>query len=528
MNTQENGAKIGTESLPVKISQKFITTTLRQVNYDLETALSEFVDNSIDAGASIIKIDFPKKNDELPIKIIDNGDGMSYEKLKESMVLGSDRQYDDDELGYYGIGLKSAAAYLGIFLKIVTKLEKDNYYSVVEWDIESPENMIFYKKNKDYDFKKGTIIEITKGYRINEYSHTQESHVIKMFSARYFHAISNDEKSHKPKLYVNDILITPIDPMYRHSSNTLILNKDVIIEINEETFKIDITGYQISKHRETPSLYDKHTKSASGFQTSKHGVYLRYNNRFICMGGWLGCVVPHPDYNYIRVEVNIPKSLTQFIGITFNKNSAHNISFDNSDSTVEKHVHLNKIAESIREISSWGRKIQDEFRKSMPLSKIDEDNKEQIEKKLNNKLKNRGFKKTPLDDKKVKDLVPKIKDSDLKKEEPKGTKNRPNELVYDKRLVKLSYYQDDKNNRFWRLEQHGNTLYISFNTNHSFYKDYIKSVEGTKFSDTLHEFLTAIAFSELETYKYDSDGAKLEEWDQFWFDVSRFINKFSE
>lgn len=56
-NSLENRSK----EFSLQVSDTFAVKSLRANNYNLETALSELIDNSIDAGAKKISIDFSPK-----------------------------------------------------------------------------------------------------------------------------------------------------------------------------------------------------------------------------------------------------------------------------------------------------------------------------------------------------------------------------------------------------------------------------------------------------------------------------------
>lgn len=87
---------------------------LSQQNLKWEQVLSELVDNSIDAGASRVDIEFgPSRR----LAIIDDGQGCK--DIEAMFRLGDHRAHSTTKLGRYGIGLKDAA----LFLKGVTDID---------------------------------------------------------------------------------------------------------------------------------------------------------------------------------------------------------------------------------------------------------------------------------------------------------------------------------------------------------------------------------------------------------------------
>jgi hypothetical protein len=86
---------------------------LRGLGYSTADALADIVDNSISAGASVVRIDFCwEDGDGAFISILDNGRGMDDPELEAAMRLGEKSPLDKrsrDDLGRFGIGLKTAS-----------------------------------------------------------------------------------------------------------------------------------------------------------------------------------------------------------------------------------------------------------------------------------------------------------------------------------------------------------------------------------------------------------------------------------
>jgi hypothetical protein len=79
-------------------------------NYEFETAVADLVDNSIDAGARTILARFIRESGAITgLAIVDDGKGIAADELVSAMTLGGDREYGDNSLGYFGIGLKASS-----------------------------------------------------------------------------------------------------------------------------------------------------------------------------------------------------------------------------------------------------------------------------------------------------------------------------------------------------------------------------------------------------------------------------------
>ena len=90
-------------------SARRLITSLRDMGYDFSQAVADVVDNSIEAKASLVAIDVEFDGDDSWLRIADNGVGMKPDQLREAMRYGADRDYEEDDLGKFGLGLKTAS-----------------------------------------------------------------------------------------------------------------------------------------------------------------------------------------------------------------------------------------------------------------------------------------------------------------------------------------------------------------------------------------------------------------------------------
>src|SRR6266404_4310361 len=91
-------------------SARRLITSLRDMGYDFSAAVADVVDNSIEAGASKIRIDVRSDGDNSWVRIADNGVGMKAAQIREALRYGTAREYDAKlALGKFGLGLKTAS-----------------------------------------------------------------------------------------------------------------------------------------------------------------------------------------------------------------------------------------------------------------------------------------------------------------------------------------------------------------------------------------------------------------------------------
>lgn len=107
---------------------------LARAGHQLPSAVADLVDNCISANASNIDITFPNPNNGGRwLCIRDNGTGMTPDKLREAMRIGSQRTYGGSDLGKFGYGLKGASWSQADCVTVVTKAEESDLV-VMTWD----------------------------------------------------------------------------------------------------------------------------------------------------------------------------------------------------------------------------------------------------------------------------------------------------------------------------------------------------------------------------------------------------------
>jgi len=107
-----------------------------QTGYSVSQALSELVDNSIDARreGNVLTVEIRLKPESNSIEVSDDGLGMDEETAANSIRLAHSSK--KDKLGEFGLGLKTAATSLGKKFEIVTKQKDSSDEYVLEYDEE--------------------------------------------------------------------------------------------------------------------------------------------------------------------------------------------------------------------------------------------------------------------------------------------------------------------------------------------------------------------------------------------------------
>lgn len=113
-----------------------LTRSLRDIGYDFGSAVADLVDNSIAANASEVRIDITFDGADSTVLIADDGDGMTHNGVSEALRFGSRRDYENGELGRYGLGLKTASLSQCRVLTVLSRRRGSSRASVRQLDLD--------------------------------------------------------------------------------------------------------------------------------------------------------------------------------------------------------------------------------------------------------------------------------------------------------------------------------------------------------------------------------------------------------
>lgn len=97
------------KTVEVLPSAKRLVGSLRDLGYQPSEAVADLVDNSVAADARNVEITIAFEGSDSFIRIADDGYGMNGATVNEAMRYGAERDYEDDDLGKFGLGLKTAS-----------------------------------------------------------------------------------------------------------------------------------------------------------------------------------------------------------------------------------------------------------------------------------------------------------------------------------------------------------------------------------------------------------------------------------
>lgn len=320
-----------------------LMVSMRAMGYSFESAIADVIDNSISAHANDITIKFPIDPLDCFVAICDNGDGMTPEELFDAMKYGSEGKRNgraDDDLGRFGLGLKSAS--LSQCRKLTVASKKNSMISAFIWDLdvieqkrdwyviecseEQVKNTRFIEYLDRHD--SGTIV-LWENFDLIQKSTgdvfaSLNSHMTETsdYLSLIFHRFINRNDKSAVKISVNNFQLQGIDPFLENHNKTNI-RREIKITIPDSKGLEHIVTVQpfILPFQKDLSAEDKKLSGGIENYRSKQGFYIYRNERLIVWGTWFN---RHRDEltKYARIRVDIPNSLDDIWGIDIKKQSA--------------------------------------------------------------------------------------------------------------------------------------------------------------------------------------------------------------
>ncbi|MBB3695925.1 ATP-binding protein [Flammeovirga yaeyamensis] len=308
------------EIVPPKASA--MINTFRAIGYDLPSAIADIIDNSITAKAKNIWINYHWDGDKSRLIIKDDGLGMSKLELIEGMTPGSKNPNDersDDDLGRFGLGLKTASFSQCKMLTVATKKvdmqvikrcwDLDFVNKTGEWKLLDFISDINLLDNLN-DVKSGTVVIWEKLDRLIGEDISIDNEVVKSVFLEKIEEVERHlsmvfhryiEKG-KINLYMNGYKLDPWDPFMKG-----VIGGEVLATEEMYNGRVKVKGY-ILPH--ASNLSEEQLKKAEGHQGwfESQGFYVYRNERLLIHGGWLGMFPKMEHYKLARVLIDIPNN----------------------------------------------------------------------------------------------------------------------------------------------------------------------------------------------------------------------------
>jgi hypothetical protein len=300
---------------PHRLTAKYMIENAKHRGLEMTHALSEFIDNSIDADANNITITKERQSNGLyTLTIQDDGIGISKDKIKGYFSdLGSHRAYSKKTTSAFGVGSKEA-------MSMLTNEGIVKIWSVQD-GIESYLDISF--KLKDYGLSEVITSDTSKpnGTKISisnvEMTDKDHHNLIRWVSFIYYPAYqqnSNLKITFVVKLKTKEEIIPVqfIDVMYRdlvnYENDAVELHRDVEYPIGNESIKVKVFIFKTEEFvkKELFSTFDIGQKGRGSFGFERAGIYWRLGSRYSNLGkGNFITMTNQHTLNNTRIEIDI-------------------------------------------------------------------------------------------------------------------------------------------------------------------------------------------------------------------------------
>lgn len=302
--------------------------SLRSIGYNLPAAIADILDNSIAARANNVYITFHWAGPDSHVLILDDGNGMSEEQLRNAMRPGSSNPLDERnplDLGRFGLGLKTASFSQCRNLCVASKPARgtlntrtwslDALAKCSEWRLlVDPPDTASAAITKLDAMPKGTAVVWSALDRLigdeqagDAVAHTRFNDAIdhvREHLALTFHRFIED---HSIRIYLNGEPVLPWNPFMRDGRVPSSPTPEEFIPFGKSG--VTFQGF-VLPHKD--ALTDEEYRKNGGPRgwTAQQGFYVYRNKRLLVYGDWLRLGRPsawtrEEHYRLARIRLDI-------------------------------------------------------------------------------------------------------------------------------------------------------------------------------------------------------------------------------
>jgi len=300
------------DTIKVIPSASRLVRSLRDLGYEFAQAVADLVDNSITAGATRVAINLSFEGPSSWLRISDNGHGMTGSEITEAMRYGSQQTYEDEDLGKFGLGLKTASLSQARRLSVgsrrdpnrarieVRQLDLDHVVEVDRWEI-------FVLDGRHADDRlttplekgPGTVVlweslDRVLGYKVPWGKRARRAvdtlaDQLDLHLGMIFHRfLSGDVEGRRTlRILVTGRQVTPWDPFAREEPDTRQLpGYEIDIETPDGVGLVRFQPYVLPARERFSSEDAFHRYAGPRRWNAQQGFYIYRANRMIQSGGW--------------------------------------------------------------------------------------------------------------------------------------------------------------------------------------------------------------------------------------------------
>lgn len=300
-----------------------LVESLRDFGYTLPSALADLVDNSLTAKANDIEIHLEAAGADSYVAVVDNGRGMDLKTLVEAMRMGTKGPLvarNDNDLGRFGLGMKTASLSQGTCLTVITKAAGKSTV-VRRWDVAHIRNSRKWELLIDTtpiaapfvekidrmrsgtaviveDLDRATYLKVTASDVKQHFGRSLES--VRRHLAMVFHRFIENGAT----IRLGATALPAWDPFLKKQSTKLATEHFALLGNT-----IDIVPYVLPHHSHLTDEQHEEAAGPNGWNAHQ-GFYLYRCKRLILPGSWLNLHLRKEEhFKLARIQVDLPNSM---------------------------------------------------------------------------------------------------------------------------------------------------------------------------------------------------------------------------
>ncbi|MDZ7578668.1 MAG: ATP-binding protein [Candidatus Nanopelagicales bacterium] len=335
------------QTVEILPSPRRLTEVLRDVGYDFVSAVADVVDNSIAAKASRIEIDVSWAGPDSWIRIADNGFGMDAATINEALRFGSERSYRADDLGKFGLGLKTASLSQCRQILVASRVspntaridarsfDLDRIIRDDEWTIEivaaahRPSELTAPLRDGPGTVVMWKVLDRLLGFKVPrgqnahnallEMTERLEQHLAMVFH-RFLEGDVSGRHGRKLTMTLNGNRIAPWNPFALDEPSTQHLQtREFDISANGVQGLVTFDPWILPTREQFSSEAAFNRMSGPSKWNHQQGFYIYRANRMIQSGGWSRIRAADEHTKYARIALDFFPELDPAFGINIAK-----------------------------------------------------------------------------------------------------------------------------------------------------------------------------------------------------------------
>lgn len=300
--------------------------SLRDIGYSIESAIADIVDNSISAGAENVSVSILAGEDGLPfVEVSDDGHGLTREKLREAMRLGTTsprEERSEKDLGRFGLGLKTAS--FSQCRKLVVTSRCDGEENSFAWDLDHvvETNLWEVLEGPTHSCEpgvSGTVVrweKVDRVYLSARHPLGEVAELVGEHLSLVFHRfLSGEVAGSHIAIRVNGRDLEPLDPFNSMHPRSIATPSDPAVK--------GVTVQAVTlPHRNDYQSESEYERYSLGSYLKAQGIYLYRANRLIVYGSWFRIIPATTLTQLCRVRLDIDNSQDETWKIDVKKNHA--------------------------------------------------------------------------------------------------------------------------------------------------------------------------------------------------------------